>query len=203
MADFERRLIDLFETIHPLDRIARAGYVLRGVPDPESVAAHSHFLAVMTRLFVDQHPGAYDGEKAVTMALIHDLCEAKLMDIPMPSADAHFAEAKDDAEIAVTRELLDGFGEKYGDYFGELIEANSPEARLVRGLDKAQMMVKIIMYQREGRGRLEEFWKNPKNFEDYGSKPVSDLFDAICAEVGKPRPRAPQPDGSELPTQPF
>jgi hypothetical protein len=59
----------------------------------------------------------------------------------------------------------------------------------VRGLDKAQMMLKIGMYQQEGKGRLKEFWLNPKNFNDFGLKPVSKLFDAICEAAGKPRPR--------------
>ena len=47
---FEARVLRLFEEMHPLDRIARAGYVLRGVADPETVASHSHFVAVMTLL---------------------------------------------------------------------------------------------------------------------------------------------------------
>lgn len=51
------------------------------------------------------------------------------------------------------------------------------------------MMIKILCYEREHRGRLEEFWKNPKNFDDFGIKPVSDLFDAVCARAGHPRPR--------------
>jgi hypothetical protein len=51
------------------------------------------------------------------------------------------------------------------------------------------MMMKILMYEREGRGRLKEFWSNPKNFEDYGLAPVSALFDALCAAAGRHRPR--------------
>jgi len=49
----------------------------------------------------------------------------------------------------------------------------------------------VMMYEREGRGRLAEFWTNPRNFDDYGVAAVSRLFDAICAEAGKARP-APQ-----------
>lgn len=189
MNSFERNVIELFETIHPLDRIARAGYVLRGVPEPESVAAHSHFLAVMTLLFIEEYPHLFDGQKALAMALTHDLCEAQLMDIPMPAADAHLGQAKDDAEQAITDEIFAAFGPKMGNYHAELVEAETPEAKLVRGLDKAQMMVKIVMYQREGKGRLKEFWDNPKNFQDFGLEPVSDLFDAICAAAGHPRPQ--------------
>ena len=188
MQAFERRVLDLFEAIHPLDRVARAGYVMRGVPEPESVAAHSHFVALLALLFAEEYPGRFDLAKALTMALTHDLCEAELMDIPMPAVDAHFREAKDAAEQAVTEKLFAGFEEKFARYHQEFLEASSLEACLVRGLDKAQMMIKIIMYEREGRGRLEAFWSNPKNFEDYGVAEVSRLFDALCEEAGRTRP---------------
>jgi putative hydrolase of HD superfamily len=189
MGNFERRVLALFEQIHPLDRIARAGYVLRGVSEPESVAAHSHFVALLTLLVLDAHPEEFDRERALAMALIHDLPEAVLMDIPMPAGNAYLKAAKDDAEQAIFERLFDGFPPKYAEYHRDLLGAHSPEARLIRGLDKAQMMIKIWMYEREGRGRLKEFWNNPRNFEDFGIEPVSKLFDAVCEAAGHKRPR--------------
>jgi putative hydrolase of HD superfamily len=189
MNAFEERILALFQTIHPLDRIGRAGYVLRGVPDPESVAAHSHFVSLLTLLFLEQYPGRFDGAKALAMAITHDLAEAKLMDIPMPYGDAYLAEAKDKAEQTILEELFLGFRGTFPQYHRELLDVSSPEAQLIRGLDKAQMMLKVLFYEREHRGRLGEFWQNPKNFNDYGCKPVSDLFDAICEAASRPRPR--------------
>ena len=189
MSTFEHRLIRLFGEIHPLDRVARAGYLLRGVTEPESVSAHSHFVSLMAMMITDEHPDQFDRGRAVSMALIHDLCEAKLMDIPMPAADAHLRSAKDNAEQAITEELFEEFPPFYADLHRELLALKSPEARLVRGLDKAQMMLKILCYEREGRGRLGKFWQNPRNFEDHGLAPLSDLFDAICEAAGRSRPR--------------
>ena len=188
MASFEENIVALFETIHPLDQVKRAGYVLRGVAEPESVAAHSHFLAVLTLLVCDQYPEDFDSKKAVAIALTHDLCEAQLMDIPMPAADAHLKDAKNAAEQAITEQLFEGFDGKYAAYHQEFLDASSPEARLVRGLDKVQMMLKIAMYQKEGKGRLEEFWANPKNFNDFGLQQVSAIFDALCTSEGRARP---------------
>jgi putative hydrolase of HD superfamily len=142
----------------------------------------------MALVFLDEYPGEFDRDKTLAICLIHDLCEAQLMDIPMPAADAHLREVKDEAERVVTRELFDGFGEQYGDYMDEFLAAETPEGRLVRALDKAQMMIKVLMYEREGRGRLREFWLNPKNFSDYGIDGASRLFDGICAEAGEVRP---------------
>lgn len=189
MEPFAERVIALFEELHPLDRVPRSGFVLRGVTEPESVAAHSHFVALMTLLFVDEHPDLFDRHKALATALIHDISEARIMDIPMPYADAFLKDAKGRAEQAIAEDLLDGFPPEYGVLHQELLDAATPEARLVRGLDKAQMMIKIVMYQREGRGRLDEFWGNPRNFDDYGLESVSRLFDAICAHAGRDRPR--------------
>ncbi|HPX38972.1 MAG TPA: HD family hydrolase [Candidatus Hydrogenedentes bacterium] len=188
MDSLESRMIRLLADIHPLDRIPRAGYVLRGVPEPESVAAHSHFVALLTLLVCDACPGQFDRDKALTMAIMHDLAEARLMDIPMPVGDAYLKDAKRDAEQAIFDDLLAGFPARYAEYHRELLDAASPEARLIRGLDKAQMMIKIVMYQKEGRGRLDEFWNNPRNFADFGIEPVARLFDAICAHAGKTRP---------------
>lgn len=187
--EFVDRVIRLFEAIHPLDCIPRAGYVLRGVTAPESVAAHSHFVSLLTLFFVEEFPGQFQRDRALAMALIHDLSESRLMDIPMPSADKYLSEAKNAAEQAIIEELLQGFPNTFAELHREFIAAKTPEARLLRGLDKAQMMLKILCYEREHRGRLVEFWNNPKNFADYGIAPVSALFDAICARAGKPRPR--------------
>lgn len=183
------RIISLFEQIHPLDRVPRAGYILRGVPEPESVAAHSHFMTLLALLVVEEYPDLFDREKVLGMALIHDLAEARLMDIPMPYADAYLNDAKKAAEQAIIEDLFQGLPEKFARLHEEFLEAKTPESRLLRGLDKAQMMIKILCYEREHRGRLEEFWKNPKNFLDYGIAPVSELFDAICARAGRERPR--------------
>jgi len=186
--DFTERLLELFQIIHPLDRIPRAGYVLRGVPEPESVAAHSHFVALMALLFVEQFPGQYNRDRLLAMALIHDLAEARLMDIPMPYADAYLKEAKQKAEQAITEHLLDGLPGDLASLHAEFDAAETPEAKLLRGLDKAQMMIKVANYEREHRGCLDEFWQNPKNFADYGIAAVSELFDAICERAGKARP---------------
>ena len=187
--DFYKRVIRLFGKVHPLDRVQRAGYVLRGVADPESVAAHSHFVSLLTLLFVDRYPDMFNKEKALGIALVHDLPEAIIMDIPMPASTEYLKEAKHQAEQAICADLFNGLGNVYGRYMEEMLARETPEARLVAGLDKAQMMLKIFYYQQEGRGNLAEFWKNPANFRDYGLEPVSAFFDALCRVAGCPRPR--------------
>ncbi len=189
MSTFVDHVMELFEAIHPLDRVPRAGYILRGVPDPESVAAHSHFVSLLALLFVEKYPEQFDARRALAMALVHDLSEARIMDIPMPYADAYLDEAKSKAEQAIAEDLLGALPGNLAAFHQEFLDAETPEARLLRGLDKAQMMIKIVYYEREHRGRLEEFWLNPRNFNDFGIQAVSELFDTICAHAGHERPR--------------
>jgi len=187
---FADEIIQLFWRIHSLDRVPRAGFLLRGVPDPESVSAHSHFLATLALMFVRERPGIYDQGKVLAMALVHDLSEARLMDIPMPVANAWLGEAKEKAEQGVFNELFEAFPDYYAALHDEFLEARTNEARLLRALDKAQMMIKVLCYEKEHRGCLDEFWEKPGNFDDHGIADVSALFDAICRRAGKTRPAA-------------
>ncbi len=187
--EFADQVLELFFKIHPLDRVPRAGFLLRGVPDPESVSAHSHFMALLTLLYINAYPNGYDLAKALSMALIHDLSEAQLMDIPMPVAAAWLGEAKEKGEQGIFNSLFSKFPDTYTKLHDEFLTGVTNEARLLRALDKAQMMLRVIAYEREHRGRLEEFWEKPGNFNDHGIEPVSVLFDAICTHAGRERPR--------------
>ncbi|MBN1698752.1 MAG: HD domain-containing protein [Spirochaetales bacterium] len=186
---FERHIIRFFGSIHPLERVPRAGFLLRGVSDPESVAAHSHFLALLVMLFTERYPDRFEKGKAIEMALVHDIPEAVLMDIPMPVTDLYFKKEKLRAERNIMDNLFSDLTPGYTELMKELDEKSSPEARLVSGLDKAQMMLKVLAYEKEKRGNLEEFWMNPANFEDYGIEEVSRLFDEICRISDHLRPR--------------
>ncbi len=185
---FAQEVLKLFSRIHPLDRIPRAGFLLRGVTEPESVAAHSHFMALLALLCANHEPDAYDLGKILAMALIHDLAEARLMDIPMPAADAWLGDAKRRAEQGVLDEMFQSFPTIYSELHNEFIEGVSKEARLLKAVDKAQMMLKVLFYEQEHRGRLDEFWRNPSNFDPCGAAPIDALFDAICRQAGRPRP---------------
>ncbi len=181
-------LLLLFWRIHELDRVPRAGFLLRGVPEPESVSAHSHFLAMLALIFVRENPEEYDQGKILAMAVVHDLSEARLMDIPMPVSNAWLGEAKEKAEQGIFNDLFRSFPNYYTELHDEFLEGATKEARLLRALDKAQMMIKVLCYEKERRGCLDEFWEKPGNFNDMGIAAVSVLFDAICRNAGKRRP---------------
>ncbi|MCC6142564.1 MAG: HD domain-containing protein [Candidatus Hydrogenedentes bacterium] len=186
--DFPDRLIRLFERLHPLDRVPRAGYLLRGVPEPESVAAHGLFVAMLALVFTEQYPDQFDRGRTLAMALIHDIAEAELMDIPMPRSHEALRDAKAQVEQAIFTSLFSGFAGTFADLHREYQENQTAEARLVHALDKLQMMLKVYCYDTEKRGTLAEFWESPASFKDYGLSCVTQVFDTLLQRANKQRP---------------
>ena len=67
------RAVRFAHTVGLLKRQKRTGWVLRGVPLPESVADHSYRMAMLA--MICSVPGV-DSGRAVQIALVHDLAEA-------------------------------------------------------------------------------------------------------------------------------
>jgi putative hydrolase of HD superfamily len=154
-------------TVLGLDTMAdlpRTGWLLRGVRPCESIADHSYFVALVTMLLVDAlraEGAAVDGEKALRMAL-------------------------EELERGLAEELLPP-GPR--EVWEQMEEGASLEARIVKAADKIQMMIKALAYGRAHRGHLEEFWQNPKNFDDRGLPLAREVFEAIAARAGRGVPR--------------
>ena len=173
-----RTLLDLFLEIQMLDRIPRSGYVLRGVADPESVAEHTmHVLFLVWTLGMKIE--GIDVARAVEIALVHDLAELRIGDLPRTSSHYFPAGAKKAAEAAAMADVLAPLPERIRRLYDEYQEGTTPEARLVKACDKLQLMLKVAVYERWGTGALAEFWDNPDNFPDGGFPVVRELFEEL------------------------
>jgi len=141
-----------------LKRLFRQGWLKRGVPEPscESVADHSFGVALLALLLAPSRPGV-DRSKAVLMALVHELGEAYAGDIT--PVDGIGKEEKEALERAALLRVLEGSPEK--DYvvglWEEFEEARSPEARLVKELDRLEMGLEASVHAAEGSERMTEF----------------------------------------------
>ena len=172
-------LLDLALELQSLDRLPRAGYVLRGVADPESVTEHSWHVLFLVWALGRQIPEV-DVGRAVEIALVHDLAELRIGDLPRTASRYFPAGAKASAESAAMNEILAPLPANARDLYAEYQAAASPEARLVKACDKLQLMLKVAAYERWGTGGgLAEFWDNPENFPDGGFAPVRELFAAL------------------------
>ncbi len=124
--------------------IPRTGWLLRGVPlsSAENVAAHSHTTALLAYLFALQSEEQVDIQRLLVMALIHDLPEAEIGDIPMSAqrADSDFRKAKEKAEDNAMRNILAHLPPKLQalllDTWKDYQKGASLEARLVETADR-------------------------------------------------------------------
>lgn len=183
------RIVATMIAIDPLADLPRTGWLLRGIRPCESIAEHSFGVAFLAMLLVDAvraAGGTIDGERTLRMALVHDAAEAKTGDIPMPQKTARMTEALHDLEATLMRALLPA---RQLEVWTDLERGDSVEASVVAAADKAQMMIKALIYERQRRGDLQEFWANPKNFDDRGLAVAGDLFAAIAQAAGRPVPK--------------
>lgn len=167
-------LLDLLLESQFLDRVPRSGYILRGVPEPESVTEHSWHVLFLVWVLGSRIP-EIDLQRAMAMALIHDLAEVRLGDLPRTSAHYFPPQAKEVAESAAMAEILAPLPEESRDLYEEYGARQTAEAKLVKACDKLQLMIKVFVYETWGAGGLKEFWHNDANFPDTEFSPVQEL----------------------------
>ncbi|GIV80198.1 HD domain-containing protein [Litorilinea aerophila] len=163
-------ILTLLDQANHLKQLPRTGWLLAGVADPESVAEHSHATALLALFLAESinadwraqglsQPLAVD--RVVRLALIHDLAEAVLTDLPRRSSQVLGAAVKQAAERQIFQELLQDLpnGSAYLQLWEEYAAASTPEARLVQDADKLEMVHQALCYQRRGHRHLQEFWE--------------------------------------------
>ena len=150
-----------------LKRTARTGWVQRGVPNAEDVAAHSYGVAFATLILARLVPEPVDLGRALAMAILHDLPEGLTTDIPSPAWRLLPAGTKQEMERSAMDEIMgeSAFEPELMSWWEELQVNESVEARLVHDADKIDMFVQAVVYEEHsGNRRLQEFWDNPHRF---------------------------------------
>jgi putative hydrolase of HD superfamily len=158
---------DLAEGAGTLKEVRRKGWVDRGVPDAESVADHSYRVALLAWALARAR--GLDAERAMLIGLVHDLAEAEVGDETpfdallaaetrfdrrqfdrLPPEDPARRAAKQARERAAIERLAARLSERLGD---ELASAwrdydaqSSPEARLVKQLDRVETLLQARTY---------------------------------------------------------
>jgi putative hydrolase of HD superfamily len=183
------RLVDLFLEVTTLKRMPRTGWLLRGVPHVESVADHSFGVAFVALALADTlngtaAPGAdrLDLEKVLVMAVLHDLAEVRLTDLPVPAMRLLAGEVKSQAEAQALDALLaplPGNG-RLSALWQEFENRDSPEGRLVRDADKLEMMAQCLRYEQAGSRGLDEFWQ-AMDRQEWHYALSADLYDRLRA----------------------
>jgi len=156
--------MQLLLNAHRLKRTPRTGWVMRGVTDAESVADHSFGVAFISLILAEMVRQPLDKVKLLTIALLHDLPESVVSDLPTPAV-VHFPPgAKRKAETEALKEVLRELPctEQWLTWWQEFENRTSIEGRLVRDADRLDMLIQTHVYeQTTGNRWLEEFWPRP------------------------------------------
>jgi putative hydrolase of HD superfamily len=153
-----------------LKRLPRAGWLLSGVQPCESVADHTTGVALLTLALAGAINAGWraaglerpiDAGRAVLLAVLHDLAESVVTDLPKRSTQLLGAENKRRAEAAALDNILAGLpaGDDYTTLWVEYAASSSPEARLVHDADALEMVHQALQYERAGHRTLDEFWR--------------------------------------------
>jgi putative hydrolases of HD superfamily len=154
-------LLALYSQVATLKLLPRTGWLQRGVVAAESVAEHSFGVAMLALLAGDA-AGGLDRGKLLAIALLHDLAEVLLSDLPASATRLLGAEHKHRAERGALEELFAQLPGRtdYVELWAEYTTGASVEARLVKELDRVEMLVQALAYERAGNRGLGEFWRN-------------------------------------------
>lgn len=146
------RAIDFLTLTRTLKTTKRTGWVMRGVHNPESIADHMYRMSLMS-MIASFSNGALDTNRCIKLALIHDLAEAKVGDIT-----PHCGVSDDDKytlELTTMEQVKEMLGPMMGgdeilELWKEYEEGSTEEAKLLKDLDKIEMILQAQEYEAEG-----------------------------------------------------
>ncbi len=161
----EEAILRAYLRVLALKRLYRQGWLKRGVPEGacESVADHSFGTAVLALFLAGRKPFEdADPGKTCRMALAHELGEVYAGDIT--PVDGISKEEKYGLERESLLRVLEGLpgAVEIRDLWEEFEEGVSPEARLLRRLDRLEMGIQAAVYASEGFPRMGEFLESAR-----------------------------------------
>lgn len=155
-------VVDVYTKLLTLKLLPRTGWLQRGQVNAESIAEHTFGVATLALLVGDRIPGL-DRGKLLAMALLHDMAEVLVGDLPSSARSYVGAAVKHEAEWQAMQDLLGPLpAEQRAAYLAlwqEYHQGGSREARLVKLLDKVEMLMQALAYEQAGNLAMGEFWE--------------------------------------------
>lgn len=167
-------------------KLKRTGWKMEKINNPESIAEHSFQLSIIAMVFAD-HFGL-DTERLIKMAIVHDLGELVTGDIVWTRGKIWDIEKRKAKEISELLGIIKIFktidkANEFKKIFEEMMERKTPEAIIFWQLDKVEMAIQALEYEKETGKNLEEF------FVSSDLQIQSPFLRKIFKEVLKQRPK--------------
>jgi putative hydrolase of HD superfamily len=151
-----------------LKRTLRSGWVQRGIPEVENVAAHSYGTAFIALIMIEVIEQPMNLQNVLIMSLLHDLPEGITTDIPAPAWRLFPTGVKSEVEQSAMQKIFSDlpFKQKFLYFWEELQKKETAESRLVHDCDRLDMYLQALIYEQQtGNQKLDEFWKLEHEFE--------------------------------------
>jgi putative hydrolase of HD superfamily len=161
------RLLDTLMEITSLSRIRRAGWIMAGVTEPETVSDHCFETAILAVLLSKHIDAKLDMRKVLLMALFHEIGEVRLTDLPR-RASAYVKAFKRKAEHEAAIDVLDGIDDEILTLLKEAEEKQTPEAKLFEAAEELQIIFKSLVYAKENRGDMTEYRRDVAKYDPEG-----------------------------------
>jgi putative hydrolase of HD superfamily len=172
-------LVNAYFELNHLKQLYRQGWLQRGVDKShcESVADHSFCVAVLTFWLVQIYFPNLDICRAIQLALIHDLGEIYAGDITPADQVEH--EEKQRLEKASIHRVVEKLpnAQIYLSLWEEFETGTSPEARLVRQVDRLEMGLQAEIYRLQNFSGMEEFILSAR--QSLQDPPLLELLDEM------------------------
>jgi len=156
-------IVEFSQIVARLKKVKRSGWISHvGVKDPESVADHS-FMCTLLAMCIGDMEG-YDVKKLMRMALLHDVQESVTGDYDQYAKEKIGSLQMKAIERKAIEEVLSLLPTKlkarYLSLWEEFENQATPEAMLVREIDKIEMVLQALEYEKEGYNpqKLNVFW---------------------------------------------
>lgn len=154
--------LKVYLELNHLKQLYRQGWLRRGVPAGrcESVAEHCFGVAMLALLLADAHFPDLDRDKLLRMALLHEFGEIYAGDLT--PGDGVPVDEKHRREMDSVNRVLGGLpeGRQYIESWREYAEGKSAEARFLREVDRLEMGLQALVYERQGLAELSEFFES-------------------------------------------
>src|ERR1035441_8111664 len=178
------RVLECMAELHSLTRLPRSGWVMAGVPEPESVSDHCFETAIIAYILAQQLDTPVDMGRVLAMALFHEVGEVRLTDLPRRSGP-YVKEFKRKAESAAAADIVGGVAESVLPLLEEMHNLETVEARLVEAAEELQIIAASMYYAKENRGDMSGYTRDVARYDSLGIEPAKLVADVIAKRLGE------------------
>lgn len=152
------QLLEFLHVAGRLKHLPRTGWLLRGLRG-ETIAEHVYRTVLLATILSDLEK--LDTAKVARMAVIHDLAESILGDIPQQATHIVGRKRKELLEGEAVKRVFEKLPEEirglYLSAWEEFVGDRSREAQLVREADRLERSIQALEYMEQGYKGLEEY----------------------------------------------